>query len=176
MFKKWLESFAPDGDIENWATPDPRKNIHLVGIDTNDAASQWLRKHDNELRVNANPKTRSDAYARVKPQKPYPSFPLTANGNGKWSKKIGGKVFYFGPWEDPEGALEKYLDVKDDIHAGREARRTPSIWNRGRDGRKQPQPVQPQPVQEPMPAVQPVPLAISKPNAFLDFMKRKRAS
>ena len=25
---------------------------------------------------------------RVKPKKPYPDFPLTANGNGQWSKKI----------------------------------------------------------------------------------------
>jgi hypothetical protein len=168
MFKQWLESFAPDGDIENWVTPD-QKNAHLMGINTNDAAAKWLRKRDAELGVNANPKTRSDAYARVKPQKPYPSFPLTANGNGKWSKKIGGKVFYFGPWEDPEGALEKYLDVKDDIHAGREARRTPSLWNQGWDGRrKQPQPQPPENDLTPPPEPEPEPR--SDPFSWDEFL------
>ncbi|NQU25443.1 MAG: hypothetical protein HQ567_29520, partial [Candidatus Nealsonbacteria bacterium] len=40
-----------------------------------------------------------------KPLKPYPDFPLTANVNGQWSKKIRGKVFYFGTRADAEGAL-----------------------------------------------------------------------
>ena len=33
---------------------------------------------------------------RRKPAKPCRDFPLTANGNGPWSKKIRGKVHYFG--------------------------------------------------------------------------------
>ena len=57
-----------------------------------------------------------------KPQKPYPEFPLTANGNGQWSKKIRGKVHYFGPRADPETALQEYLDVRDDLYAGRKPR------------------------------------------------------
>ena len=57
-----------------------------------------------------------------KPTKPQKDYPLTVNGNGQWSKKIRGKVFYFGPWSDPEGALRRYLDVKDDLLAGRKPR------------------------------------------------------
>ena len=61
--------------------------------------------------------------ARKKPCKPHPNFPLTANGNGQWSKKIKGKVYYFGSWADPDAALKRYLEVKDDLLAGRKHRR-----------------------------------------------------
>src|SRR5262249_31565341 len=44
----------------------------------------------------------------AKPGKPYPDFPLTAHPAGYWCKKIKGKVRYFGPWADPEGALQAY--------------------------------------------------------------------
>jgi integrase len=57
-----------------------------------------------------------------KPAKPYPEFPLTAHPAGYWCKKIRGKLHYFGPWSDPDGALKKYLAEKDDLHAGREPR------------------------------------------------------
>jgi len=59
---------------------------------------------------------------RRKPAKPYREFPLTANGNGQWSKKIRGKVHYFGRWEAPDAALKRSLEVKDDLHAGRRPR------------------------------------------------------
>jgi len=57
-----------------------------------------------------------------KPAKPHRDYPLTANGNGQWSKKIRGKVYYFGPWADPDAALKRYLEVKDDLLAGRRPR------------------------------------------------------
>ena len=41
-----------------------------------------------------------------KPAKPHRDYPLTVDGNGQWSKKIRGKVHYFGPWSDPDAALK----------------------------------------------------------------------
>ena len=61
----------------------------------------------------------------AKPSKPYPEFPLTAHPAGYWCKKIRGKIHYFGPWDDPDGALKKYLEQKDSLHAGRMPRPDP---------------------------------------------------
>src|SRR5205809_1264436 len=58
----------------------------------------------------------------AKPSKPYPEFPLTAHPAGVWCKKIRGQLHYFGPWADPDGALAKYLEQKDALHAGRKPR------------------------------------------------------
>ncbi len=49
----------------------------------------------------------------MKPKKPRLDYPLTANGNGQWSKKILGKVYYFGIWANPQAALRNYNRDKD---------------------------------------------------------------
>src|SRR5262245_22837210 len=71
-----------------------------------------------------------------KPKKPYENFPLGTASNGRWQKRINGKLYYFGPWgkvvdgklvriaEDGawKAALDLYLAQKDDLYAGRTPR------------------------------------------------------
>lgn len=62
------------------------------------------------------------AQKQKKPNKPYPSFPLTAHPNGQWCKKIRGKVHFFGVWADSDTALKRYHTLASDLHAGRQPR------------------------------------------------------
>jgi integrase len=52
----------------------------------------------------------SNSTAPSKPSKPSPDFPLFPHATGRWAKKIHGKMVYFGPWDDPQGALKRYRD------------------------------------------------------------------
>jgi hypothetical protein len=49
---------------------------------------------------------RDDAGKPIPPRK---DWPLTANGNGQWSKKFKGTVYYFGRWDDWRDAETDYL-------------------------------------------------------------------
>jgi len=53
-----------------------------------------------------------------KPAKPHPDFPLFPHATKRWAKKVRGKLHYFGPWAEPEKALELWLAQKDDLLAG----------------------------------------------------------
>lgn len=65
----------------------------------------------------------TNSSSAAKPTKPYPEFPLYAHRNRQWAKKIRGRTWFFGVWEDPQAALKKYQAEIHEIQAGRDPRR-----------------------------------------------------
>jgi integrase len=60
-----------------------------------------------------------------RPAKPRPDFPLFPHANGRWAKKVRGRLHYFGKWaDDPKGdaAALLWLDQRDALLAGRTPR------------------------------------------------------
>lgn len=74
--------------------------------------------------------TRLDSTGRAakakRPGRLREGFPLFRHGSGQWAKKVRGRIVYFGSLRaDPDGqkALNRWLDEKDQLLAGRKPRR-----------------------------------------------------
>jgi integrase len=50
----------------------------------------------------------ADSTGSPRVRKPRPDFPLFPHATGRWAKKIGGQLVYFGPLDDPMAAVRLY--------------------------------------------------------------------
>ncbi len=100
-----------------WAKKVKGKFFYFGPINNPDGAlrryNAWLAGEPNKPTVATN----------GKPRKPHPDFPLYAHACGQWAKRVRGKDHYFGPWGDPNKALDNWNNQKDDLLAGRDPSR-----------------------------------------------------
>ncbi len=59
------------------------------------------------------------ASPRRKPSKPRKDFPLYAHANGQWAKKVRGKTYFFGTWDDAVAAENSWNRDKEALLDGR---------------------------------------------------------
>lgn len=61
----------------------------------------------------------AEHHSRVAKPGKHPNCPLRGHANGKWYIKRKGRFYYFGTWDDPDGAEREYDAVKHLVREGK---------------------------------------------------------